>query len=241
MLLEKHLPKPLGDVLGLCALYGTKSEANQQLVYRTIQQHADQLVAMAQMADSDINLLASVQALILLQIIRLLDGDIRQRANAENLQPFLVSSVGRLEQRMQGADDPAQSTAALLKTHKSDAWETWILAESIRRTVIMGHSLHGLYFFLKNGWDDSHHEFERLSFFGQGTLWCAQSRFEWESAVVKHHPSPIRFATLDSDMATIQPEEIEELGVIMMAMTKGVDEVCHWIGHQLLDKYGLKT
>lgn len=240
-LLEKYLSKPLARILGICSFYERKSETNRQLIYSTIQQYADELIEFTQMADSDIDLLASIQALILLQIIRLFDGDIRQRANAEHVQPFLVNSIRRLQQRTKNVGDPEQSITSLVRTKGPDAWETWSLAESMRRTVITGYSLHGLYSFLKEGWDDVHHDFAVLSFFGQRALWCATSRFEWESAIAKHHALPIRFANWASDMANATPEDMDELGIIFMALTKGVDDCCRWVGDRLLGKFGLRT
>ncbi|PCD23205.1 hypothetical protein AU210_014728 [Fusarium oxysporum f. sp. radicis-cucumerinum] len=237
---EKYLPKPLTRILAICALYERKSETNQQLVYSTIQQYADELIDVTQLADSDIDLLSSIQAFILLQIIRLLDGDIRQRANAENVETFFVNGIRRLQQRMKSVEDSTQIMSSQLRTPGADAWETWSLAESLRRTVITGYCLHGLYSFLRNGWDDAHHEFPALSFFGQRALWCATSRFEWESAVAKCHTLPIRFAHWESDMATAKPEDMDELGVIMMALTKGIDDCCHWVGDGLLESFGLK-
>ncbi|EXA34380.1 hypothetical protein FOVG_14362 [Fusarium oxysporum f. sp. pisi HDV247] len=142
---EKYLPKPLTRILAICALYERKSETNQQLVYSTIQQYADELIDVTQLADSDIDLLSSVQAFILIQIIRLLDGDIRQRAIAENVETFFVNVIRRLQQRMSSVEDSTQIMSSQLRTPGSDAWETWSLAESLRRTVITRYCLHGLY------------------------------------------------------------------------------------------------
>ncbi|KAF5584108.1 RAS small monomeric GTPase [Fusarium subglutinans] len=239
-IVEKYLPPPLTRTLAICALYEIKCETNQQLVYSTIQQHADELIDLIQLADSDVDLLSSVQAFILLQIIRLLDGDIRQRANAENVETFFVNSIRRLQQRMISVEESTQILSSQLRTPGSDAWEIWCLTESLRRTVIIGYSLHGLYSFLRNGWDDAHHEFPALSFFGQRALWSSTSRFEWESAVAKCHTLPIRFAHWESDMATAKPEDIDELGIIMMALTTGIDDCCRWVGNDLLENFGLK-
>lgn len=225
---EKYLPPPLTRILAVCALYEAKCESNQQLVYSTIQQHADELIDLTQLADSDVDLLSSVQAFILLQIIRLLDGDIRQRANAENVETFFINSIRRLQQRMKSVEESTPIMSSQLTTLGSDTWEAWCLAESLRRTVIIGYSLHGLYSFLRNGWDDAHHEFPALSFFGQRALWSATSRFEWESAVSKFYPLPIRFAHWELDMASAKPEDMDELGVIMIALTSGIDDCCRW-------------
>ncbi|KAF5582765.1 RAS small monomeric GTPase [Fusarium pseudocircinatum] len=239
-LVEKYLPSPLTRILAICALYEKKCETNQQLVYSTIQQYADELIDLTQLADSDVDLLSSVQAFILLQIIRLLDGDIRQRANAENVETFFVNSIRRLQQRMKSVEESTHIMSSQLTTPSSDAWEGWCLAESLRRTVIVGYSLHGLYSFLRNGWDDAHHEFPVLSFFGQRALWSATSRFEWESAVAKSHTLPIRFAHWELDMAGAKPEDMDELGVVMMALTTGIDDCCRWVGDDLLENFGLK-
>ncbi|KAF5676711.1 RAS small monomeric GTPase [Fusarium circinatum] len=239
-IVEKYLPPPLTRTLAICALYQTKCETNQQLVYSTIQQHADELIDLIQLADSDVDLLSSVQAFILLQILRLLDGDIRQRANAENMKTFFVNSIRRLQQRMISVEESTQILSSQLRTPGSDTWVSWCLTESLRRTIIIGYSLHGLYSFLRNGWDDAHHEFPALSFFGQRALWSSTSRFEWESAVANCHTLPIRFAHWELDMATAKPEDMDELGVIMMALTMGMDDCCRWVGDDLLEKFDLK-
>jgi hypothetical protein len=239
-LLGKHLSKPLSRILGICSFYQMKSEANKHLVYSTIQQYADELINVPPMAESDMDLLAVAQTWILLQIIRLFDGDIRQRSNAEHAHPFFLNSIHRLQQRMKSVKDPGQDLTSILRTQGSDAWETWSLAESVRRTVILGHSLYGLYSFLKNGWDDAR-EFEVLSFFGQEALWCATSRFDWESAVARCQALPIQLANWDLSLISAKPEDMEELGIIMMALIKGVDDCCHWVGNGLLERFGLKS
>lgn len=239
-LLGEHLSKRLCRILGICSFYQMKSETNKHLVYSSIQQYADELIGIPQMASTDTELLAITQTWILLQIIRLFDGDIRQRANAEIARPFFLNSIRRLQQRMKSVKDPGQDMACIIKAQGSDAWEAWSLAESIRRTVILGHSLDGLYSFLKNGWDDAR-EFEVLSFFGQGALWCATSRFQWESAVAQRQALPIQLSNWDSCLMNAKPEDMEELGIIIMVLVKGVDYCCHWVGNDLLKKFGLKT
>lgn len=239
-MLGEHLSKPLCRILGICSFYQMKSETNKHLVYSSIQEYADELISVPQMAESDMDLLAITQTWILLQIIRLFDGDIRQRANAEHAHPFFLNSIRRLQQRMKGVKDPGQDIASIIRTQGSNAWEAWSLAESIRRTVILGHSLDGLYSFLKNGWDDAR-EFEVLSFFGQGALWCATSRFEWESAVAQRQALPIKLSDWDSCLMNAKPEDMDELGIIIMVLVKGVDYCCHWVGNGLLKKFGLKT
>lgn len=240
-LYDKYTPQTLGDTMAVCALYDRKSYATQLLVFRVISQHANRLVEeLDRLGSSTLDLLASVQALTLVQIIRLFDGDIRQRADAERTQPVFVDSVRRLQQHMLDIGDDWQNTVTSSQMSGADPYDSWLYAESLRRTIIMGYTLQGLYCFLKNGWDDSHHEFENLSFFGQKALWLSSSSFQWELALKNTHALPIRFSTWDADIACANPEDIEDLGMVMMALIKGVDHCCHWVGGQFLSLFGLQ-
>lgn len=106
------LPRAIQDVLGACALYGEKRETNQPLVFGVISAGADRLlndyplVGLAAMEQ-----LAAVQALVLYQIIRLFDGDIRRRADAERANPTLQDWTRQLQSRMQRIGDLSSSTA----------------------------------------------------------------------------------------------------------------------------------
>lgn len=238
-LYNTYLPSTLGDTMALCALYNRKSEANQSTVYRIISQHACRLLdGLDWLGSSPLDFLASVQALTLLQIIRLFDGDIRQRADAERAQPVLVNNIKLLQQRMQMIGDDWRHE--LTQGNRPDGWNEWLYAESLRRTVVVGFTLQGLYCFLKNGWDDSHHEFDQLSFYGQRALWLATSKFHWQAAIDNKNALPVRFSSWDTDVTNASHDDFDDLGVIMMALIKGVDHCCQWVGIQSLESFGLQ-
>lgn len=89
--------------------------------------------------------LASVQALIIYQIIRLFDGDIRQRGLAERQMRRLDEWTTSLCQRM--------NEAVMCETIQSP-WRTWLFCESIRRTMLTSMLVRALYIFIKEGYCD---------------------------------------------------------------------------------------
>ena len=101
---------------------------------------------------SPVDLLASVQALLLYQIIRLL---VRQRADAEVGEAVLIAWNEQLQGRIQlqslSADPESSSDSQEPLTIST--WQDWIISESVKRTVLTSYMLQGVYSFLKLGYD----------------------------------------------------------------------------------------
>lgn len=239
-LYDSGIPQTLGDTMALCALYSTKSSSNEEMVYRIVSQHAHRTVDGLDWLASPIDFLASAQALALIQLIRLFDGDIRQRSEAETIEPTFMSYIRSLQHKMQPIGDGWQNELMSQK-NRVDGWENWLYAESVRRTVIFGNMLDGLYCFLKHGWDTSHDDFLHLSFFAQKAFWGASSKFQWEMALDENNACPLRFSSWDADIINIRVDDMEELGMLMTALMKGVDHCRYWIGPQKLEQFGLQT
>lgn len=239
-LYSEYMPLAIQDVLGICALYGQKTERNQDLVFQAISLKAAQLIAgYTPQGLSAIEQLASTQALILYQIIRLFDGDIRQRADAERADTILNEWTQQLKPRMERINSASEDERGVAVLTEATSWQSWVFAESLRRTVLISFSVQGLYCFLKNRWDDSHHEINRLSFYAQKALWDAPSEYYWRSAAKECNALPVCFSSWDADMMHAKPSDMEDLSITMMALIKGVDECSQWVGTKNLEKFGL--
>ncbi|CAI7658872.1 unnamed protein product [Penicillium pancosmium] len=208
-------------------------------VNRCISQAARRLVTDHYESDnmSPIEQLASTQALCLYQVIQLFDGDIALRSQAEVAGPVLDRWLRKLKCHVKPVSDTLRNSIHTAPAH--DAWQTWVFDECVRRTLIVGFSIEGLYSFLKNGWDASHHDFAELGFYAQRALWSAPSEYFWLAALKDHLLLPVWFRTWESDMSQAQPADMEELGVIMMGFIKGMDYCRHWLGKEALHKFGL--
>ena len=61
----------------------------------------------------------------------------------------------------------------------SNPWHRWILAESVRRTILMSYLLGGTYSAWKDGWCAHEMFCEALPFSTRGALWLAATPEEW--------------------------------------------------------------
>jgi hypothetical protein len=168
---------------------------NEALVWTVVNRKARDLKN-----DSDpffstpLHLLASSQAMILYQIIRLFDGDIHQRANAETDETILMS---------------------------------WI------------EQLPGVYQFLKFGADYVSGIVNKLSFTAQSALWKARTQYHWQRAAQERPHFGVLIANWDVDTAGVKPEDLDELGVLIMATYKGMEFMYEWLGTENAAQYGL--
>lgn len=95
--------------------------------------------------------LARTLALIMYHIIALLDGDVEARATAESTLPALESAATSLLPHANlGAEPTYPATLPLYPlTETEPFWKTWVLTESIRRTMLFGHQFRVCYSLLR--------------------------------------------------------------------------------------------
>lgn len=97
---EDIMPKAILDAFTASALYTNKNSANEAAVFKALDANASSLLQQHNPAEPKParDLLIMIQALLLYQIIRLFDGDIRQRGHAETAMPALKEMTMQLEQ-----------------------------------------------------------------------------------------------------------------------------------------------
>jgi hypothetical protein len=241
LLFKERNPPALQDALSACALYCLKNTENQVLVFRNLEHRRQQLIATTDpLLASEMDLLEALQALILYQIIRLFDGDIRLRAQAEADEPVLIMWAAHLKLRTcQVQPSPlAPPEAPLLPESNFTDWQRWLIDESSRRTVITAFMLKGVYNFLKLGYDTVPDL--RASFTAQAALWNSQSEISWRRAHSERERLEVRVTHWDEAIAKARPDDLEELGVLIMAMLKGIEATREWLGHSHIIRYGLE-
>ena len=132
-IVSNSLLPPSRTALGICSACVYMNEANEPLIFRTIEAEVSELVR-GKSGSTLLEELSKMQAMVLYTIIRLFSGDVEKRICAEQ-QRFLLGIWGmRLLQRA----DMELSQAQV-------CWNTWILTESVRRTVLIAHVAYGAY------------------------------------------------------------------------------------------------
>ncbi|KAF2415487.1 hypothetical protein EJ08DRAFT_691005 [Tothia fuscella] len=236
-------PLALQDAMSMSALYCLKNAENQPLVFQALEDKCQQLITSTNaLLTSKLDLLAALQALLVYQIMRLFDGDIRLRAHAEVDEQIMNSWGDKLKAHM---DNGKQTTPAELNTLNTGSmtidyeteWQSWLVDESIRRTMITASMLKGVYNFLKLG-HDSPTEL-RVRFTAQVALWTAQSEVCWRRTLEEKGRFEVWVTQWDEEMTEARPDDLDELGIMIMTMLWGPVATRKWLGQELTTRYGL--
>ncbi|KXJ87193.1 hypothetical protein Micbo1qcDRAFT_190262 [Microdochium bolleyi] len=174
-LYRAHMPPRVQDVYTAVSVYLHKTPATEATVRRIIEHRLHQLIE-EDAVESALDLgsstlmdhLARVQALLVLLIICLFDGNIRLRAQGElHLATLLVWNNQMWHESMQGI-----RTDATL-----EPWRLWIFAESLRRTWLTASIIYGVYITMVQGY--SWCPGGVFCTFGN-QLWDATTAHDWE-------------------------------------------------------------
>jgi hypothetical protein len=237
---NEYTSQVLEDVASACALYCGKNAANERVVYGDLSRKARDIAAAQFSLETPLKRLACTQALILYQIIRLFDGDIRQRADAESHEPILKEWTDHLHMAVHPLptimSDPSSSEAIA-----SSGWKGWIYQESCRRTILTSHMLQGVYSYLKSGCDNVPCKVNSLSFTAQTALWNAPSEYQWKEMCKEKKQFQVTIREWDTAMDDAKVNDFDDLGLIILAALKGIDFTSQWLGRsrEHLEQWGL--
>jgi hypothetical protein len=215
------MPRSLQDAYAACAIYCTKTEQNESVAFTVIEAKANELLHSPERSSwTTMDLLAAVQALLIFQFIRLLDGDIRQRASAEKAEPILQTWADQLK---------ASTTEEQSYTTKTaPSWQSWVFGESIRRTVTMSFYLAGAYSLQKHDFCTFGEKVTSNSFTAQRHIWEAQNSLEWERAKQMYDAYWIPNMSFEHIFHHGTGKDLDDFGMVLLLTYKGKDVVDDW-------------
>ena len=179
-LYDAWLPDSIGDAFMLSATYSTRTKANEAMVFRILEQKTTSLLQQDTVAWTLDEHLAAVQALMLLYIIQIFDGDVRLRVFAESYSATLDAWTVQLRSRI-----PALSS--------KPTWQAWLFAESARRTVIFSLFISGIYSVLKRGFCTNVPKMRGIPITCKTDLWNAQTGAAWIASTESKKPEVIEY------------------------------------------------
>ena len=211
------LPRKMQDAFAICAIYLTMTENNKLTVFHIMEEKVAELIHESNEASWSIaENLAGVQALILVHIIQLFDGDIRQRALAEQNEATLIRWTEQLHMRTR--NELVASTALL--------WPSWIFVESLRRAIVMSHILRAMYSCIKLGFCQDVASLKPLLFTARAPHW--EGQVGNTSQLVKQSPSsPLvsyyDFVTMSEKRRPVEAEAFERFLLVACRPEKCAD------------------
>ncbi|ENH75645.1 hypothetical protein FOC1_g10001908 [Fusarium oxysporum f. sp. cubense race 1] len=183
----------------------------------------------------NLDLLPSIQAILIYQSMRLFSDDSSQKIQAEQNAKSLARWVDIL--RAQTAD------ASSILSKSGHGWKDWVRAESVQRTMVFADLLDSIYTFLEFGWYQPSSKIAKLSFAGQEAIWNARSMTEWHEARKQKAWLRMEMSRFRDSIKGASLNQIEELGIIILVSYEGVEVLREWAGDDksLLEKWGLRS
>ncbi|KAF5597583.1 uncharacterized protein FSUBG_8415 [Fusarium subglutinans] len=235
----------LRDALAACSLYTARNSANASLVTSEISRRAELLIQatdtaialgpLSSQSATSLDLLPSVQAMLVYQCIRLFwdDNSLQEQAEQD------AKSIARWIDILQAL---AQETTSS-NSKFNQPWKDWVRAESIQRTMIFADLVESIYTFLKFGWYQQSTRLAELGFTGRATIWNARSLTEWQKAIEQKTWLRLDMSRfLDSVKGTCL-DDLDELGTMILVSYEGFEVLREWAGDdkKLLEKWGLSS
>ncbi|KFY58936.1 hypothetical protein V496_05912 [Pseudogymnoascus sp. VKM F-4515 (FW-2607)] len=166
-------PVAYQDLLGISAMYCQKTPQNQTITFSMLDSRISSLIGSSKSSAWSANdYLVGVQAMIIYQIIRLFDGDIRQRAKAEGQFRILETWISQLH-----------SISNYDESGTKSPYQRWIFIESVRRSLTMSIMVHAIYSILKDGYCTSVPQMTTLPVSVNGALWVASEDSWWQTTL----------------------------------------------------------
>ncbi|KAI1197961.1 hypothetical protein F5X97DRAFT_300723 [Nemania serpens] len=247
------MPRHIQDAYTAIAMYRSKTHDNEVTVHRILEDRVSQLLqdqaveaSLGNAGGDGLSIfdhLCRVQSLLSYQLIRLYDGDISMRGQAEALIPtlfiwnkqMLESAKDSLEhpERFLAASsfDPHLFPAASNTTETSSSslktvWRAWIVAESVRRTWQVANVVQEVYLFFKRGWSECP---GRLPNTMCKALWSAPSAYSW-ARELRDGKDPLLVSIIDlvKKIPEISPAELDEFSTTTIGLY-GMEKFDHWL------------
>ncbi|KAH8651408.1 hypothetical protein BX600DRAFT_102364 [Xylariales sp. PMI_506] len=167
---DSSILQPIEESFSGCAGYVARTEKNSHLVLNAIEHKVDQLIQQQPHFMALDMHLATLQAVLLLHLIQLWDGDVRQRALAEmHIENINIWAIN-LHYR----------TLEVAKFAAAPTWEQWVTIESARRTVVLAFVIHAVYEASKRGGCGYTSTLSELPVTTIDGPWVAKSPSDWE-------------------------------------------------------------
>lgn len=228
------VPRCVQDAYTASTTYYASTEASKNFVLRIIELRVNQMVddpeSIHPVGYESVcglwYLVARLHAMIAYQIIRLFDGDIRQRALAEETIPVIEAWNKELLDKALASSHFVESFKDITPVPTLEqSWEAWILAETIRRTWITCSFVHALYNILKGGPRSCTGP---LQFTARKGLWDARSAGAWSR--LTSAKDPLLFHSRDGAdiISRAKPSEVDEFAMLTLQIVTGKEAVEEW-------------
>lgn len=254
--LYRHdMPRCVQDAYTAVSTYQHRTADNTDTVLRILEARVEQLVQEQLVREglgdelSVTEHLARVHALLAYQTLRLFDGDIRARAQADEMIGTLFEwckSMWHSAQKKQEKDcvhmhrrfedlkaaNLPSSESTETRTMEIDLWHTFIHLESVGRAFLTANILQHVYLTLKRGWSECP---GGVTVSIRRGVWEARSAYAWERLIWQREKDPLlglQTMRIEKAIKEANPIEVDDFGLALMGVHFGEDKLERWLGEK---------
>ncbi|KAF4471480.1 c6 zinc finger [Fusarium albosuccineum] len=224
-----NLPRTMLAAFSAASAYTARTQENKAWVYKLITDVAKDIHREGERASTPAEKLARVQALVILDSVRVFDGDVPLRAASEREMPQFLSWVEALHELRVELDKGETPAAPVTKEQPPATWESWVLVESMRRTVLMSYSFIAICYILRSLEPPCQAMETPLEFTASRYLWDADSSV----AFFRAWQTKPQYSVSNLDFKDVwlhaRPEDIDGFTKLMLTAQMGTDAMDHFM------------
>ena len=244
-LYSKGMPDCVQDAFLALSTYLAKTDKTEALIHRIIEEKVDKLVTSQTnggLPNGTIDEIGRVQSLLIYSMIRLFDGDIRQRHLAERHLPVLHEWT---KQMLVHASIDTGNDALLICNALTNytpeltsepqipcqvspeqlLWHAWIISESVRRTWCISMLIQSGYELLKTGTGPC---YGGLLVTTRRGVWQAETAFAWTKLCAERSVGFVHRNQTESLMTERRMDEVDLFTLALMELDFGPDRMERW-------------
>ncbi|KAH6886940.1 hypothetical protein B0T10DRAFT_515829 [Thelonectria olida] len=233
-LYRPSMPRHVQDAYTAVTMYMARNPQNEDTSFQIISDRATQLIDDQTLEDAICDSrdmfghLSRVQSLLTYQVIRLFDGNIRMRAQADaQLHTLFKWNRDMMEATKQCLSEPRFPIFHNLNSDAATAiWDSWILVESIRRTWLIANYVQQIYLYFKLGWSECP---GRVLFTMRSGLWDAPSELAWEKTSRELGPLFVSIVNNEMLFAETRSDEVDAFGHAILTIELGLEKMERWL------------
>jgi hypothetical protein len=243
-LYDQKFPTSVQVAYATLSAYIHRNAANADMILRIVNERANDLVVsnapesgmVSGSSPGIMEQLGRVHALFIYQTIGLLDGEIRSRHLAETHFPIFIRWLGQLLESASDAiprsvfswelDAVMLQASASPPSLREGIWQAWIVAESIRRTWLIGMGLEAAYMGLKQGWTPCP---GGVMFTSREGLWDAKSAYVWGKTCAETDVRFMQRFDVERLFVEAAPGEVDGFGKMILEITFGKERMEEWL------------
>ncbi|KAI5466718.1 hypothetical protein BGZ63DRAFT_5801 [Mariannaea sp. PMI_226] len=224
-----NLPRTMVATFSAATAYATRTPENKAWVYKLVTDVAKDIHREGERADTPIERVARVQALVILDSIRLFDGDVALRATMEREMPQFLNWANDLKNLKNDLEEGQDPALLMSRDRPPASWESWILLETVRRTSMMALCFVCLSHMLKSVEPPAEAMETPHYFTASRHLWEATSSVNFYQA---WHLKP-QFCVPDMDFKEVwlhaRPDDIDEFTKMMLTAQAGPEAMDYFM------------